>query len=128
MDAGILKAGQSAIDVLLKLKGTETTLRAKGSVRLPGGGYDLSGGAFRAAQKFSFRAASAGTGSKGEDQRKQLEKPWTMTGRLDAEVEPGDTGAFSNMTFTVDKVDRTSEFKTVCEITCILVEAPLDGV
>ena len=127
MQAGIVKAAKDAIDVLLRLKGDSIVLTAAGGVQRPGGGFDFSdGGTVRDPQVFAFRDRSSSTPTKAGESRKDLDEEQIMTGRFDAEVEPGDRFERNGIAGVVDKVTR-NEYKTVCEATLSVPEAAYDG-
>lgn len=117
MDAGIVEAGKSAIDVLLNLKGVDLVLTpAKGSkIEQPGGGFKYADGAALPSQRFSLSDRTGQSSAKTEGTTDTgvtvLTRQLVMTGRFDAQASIGSTWSDGTNLYRVDELIVDNEYK-----------------
>jgi hypothetical protein len=117
MDAGLVKAAQQAIEVLLKLKGVDITLiPGKGTaVEQPGGGYNYGDTTALAPQRFAIRDLQKGGTGKNPGTSDTgvtvLNRQLTLVGRVDAIAEVGDYWVDDENRYRIDELVIDNEYK-----------------
>jgi len=115
MDAGLVKAARSAIEVLLKLKGNDIVLLpAKGTrTEQPGGGYKYAATAPRVSQRFSIsdRTGRNSAKSTGESDVTVLVRTLDVVGRYNAVAEIGDEWSDSEARYRIDELIIDNQYQ-----------------
>jgi hypothetical protein len=118
-DPGILAAAQQAIDVLLQFKGQMIDLQPLDATPIakPGGGHDFEQVPTRGPQLFALSATSGlAVGSSTNDDGIVRTRDYTLTGRVDAQVDINDTWSDDEADYRVENVDNDNGYRTTATV------------
>lgn len=116
---GIIKAAKAAIEVLLKFKGIDVTLKPNKSVATakPSGGHDFTSAGYRATQRIALSKVGNDIITESTyDQGAARMRNYVLTGRWDMAIAVGDTFNDDRVDYVVETVDDSSGFKTSAEV------------